>query len=209
MLGDTESFISKNQSKDIIISNNCCGSNYYRKKNIEYNNPFIWMVVPQNSIKILLTEFDKIDWYNIDMKKSTIRKNTFIIIVDNKIELHFIHHYFDPKHNELFFYKDREGSHLCSNRIWEYIIKKYFERVDLMLKTNMQPKFIIQDQWYGNDKTNMNELIKIPCKYKRIFITSENVNSSDKNCKIIKVKYKEQPEPTINKFFNEIDNFLN
>ena len=77
-----------------------------------------------------------------------------------------------------------------------------------MLKTNMQPKFIIQDQWYGNDKTNMNELIKIPCKYKRIFITSENVNSSDKNCKIIKVKYKEQPEPTINKFFNEIDNFL-
>ena len=88
MLGDTESFISKNKSKDIIISNNCCGSNYYRKKNIEYNNPFIWMVVPQNSIKILLTEFDKIDWYNIDMNKSTIRKNTFIIIVDNKIELH-------------------------------------------------------------------------------------------------------------------------
>jgi len=198
------------ESKELFIGNNCCGGNYYKLKNIKYNNPFIWMVLPYDSMYNLMLNFDKINFNNIEMKKSTIRENTFIIVIDNQVEIHYVHHEFRPDTKELTVRIDGSGRHLGNNHIWEYIWNKYEERIKDMLSTNMQPKFIIHDQDWGNNKHNIKDLIKLKCSYKRCFITTENIDFDyNKNLiKIIHVNKRTEPEPMINTYFNEINDFF-
>ena len=68
---------------------------------MKFNNPFIWMICPYDSIIYIMNNFDKIDWFNYEFEKSKLKENTFIIKVENNIEIHYVHYKFDPNANSI------------------------------------------------------------------------------------------------------------
>lgn len=201
--------IELRQSRDLIIGNNCCGGNFYQLKHIYYNNPFIWMLLPYDSIAVLMTSFDKINWASIKLTNSPVKENTFILTIDNKVNIHFVHHMFNPLYDTPTLIRDSSGSHLVSNHIWEYIINKYSERVKQMLATDMTPKFIIHDQNWGMQNTSIDALARLQSPYKRVFVTTHNIASAyPKTTKIIHTPTRTEPEAMINNYFHQIDSFL-
>ena len=197
-------------SPHLIIGNNCCGGNFYQKKGILYNNPFIWMVVPYDSMAILMTQFSSIRWEKIALRPSSLRPNTFILNVDNKIDIHYVHHEYNPNYSTPTLIKNSFGSHLASSQIWTYVVKKYVQRVKEMAETNMHPMFIVHDQVWGDQKLTIDDLIKIKCNYKRVFVTDHypQFNYDKENTKIIYSAPRLLPEPMIHKYFSEINTFL-
>ena len=201
----------------LVISNNCCGGRLYQQTNTKFNNPFIWMVSPYDSIYYTMINFDKINWNNIDFQKSNLRPNTFIIKVDNNIDLHYVHYKFDPNAKTLKVENktDKEEQwigdvYYC--KIWEFIYQKYEERTKRMLALNEEPCFLIRDECFAN--TNSKHSIKYiaycESTYKRINITTDkSITRNDDICKTIHVDKIEVPLPTILHNIKTIKAFIN
>lgn len=207
--GKTEKYTSPTQTPELYISNNCCGANFYQKKHIAYNNPFVWLIVPYDSMARLMRNFYSINWANITLVPSQIRENTFILVVDNQIELHYMHHFFDPNCSEPKFFRDPYGSHLGYDKVWEYIVDKYMSRVKTMCSICSVPKFIIHDQEWGHNTFSINDLVGVDTPFKRVFITEEKItnNYNTNLTKIISAK-RTLADAAINNFYQSIDAFF-
>lgn len=197
-----------------IISNNCCGGRMYQLAGLQYNNPFIWCVVPYDSIIYIMNNFNNIDWYDYTFEKSTLKPSTFIIKVQNKIEIHYVHHYFNALYNKVTNVKKNNGeydfgeTYYC--KIWEYLNDCYLKRIKRMKELNENPVFLIEDENYANNnsKYTIKDIANNSVNYKRIIITTDKTINNNINCKIIAVNKIENPLPTITKYFNEIKDFI-
>jgi len=155
-----------------IISNNCVGGFLYNLNKEKYKNPFIWMRITGESLKTLITQYDKIDFRNYELQKDN--KWNMYIIVDNKLKIHYSHYKFNKDYDKPTKVKDC----IMYNKIWEYVIEKYEKHISVM---NEAPVFVI-DAWEGmyNDekeqfkekstKEFLNELLKNEFQYKIIII---------------------------------------
>lgn len=187
-----------------VISNNCCGGCLYRKMNIGFNNPFIWMVIPYSSLKYILEHFYEINWKDYEILKSKYRKYTFIILVDKKIEIHYIHYIFNSQASN----KIINGTNVEWNKIWEYVVEKYEERVNRMLTINEKPVFLIRDEDFISDDTTIEDIIRLESPFKRFIITKSKLKRNDDLCRTLNLEKVDLPEPTINTYYNDIKNFL-
>lgn len=122
----------------ILISHNCLAGHLYHFIGQKYSCPFIWTVIDFNSIKILITEWDKINFDNYRLEKDD--KWNFQIVIDEKVKVQYVHYKFDSRFNTPV--KLGPGD-ICYNKIWEYIISRYEERVKRMNAENTKPIFCI------------------------------------------------------------------
>lgn len=119
----------------------------YRLSKVQFNNPFMWAVCPYRGIKHIMEHLYDINWSNISFSKSTIRKNTYVITVDNAFPIHYVHYKFNKKYYEPHVIihgsnKDDDwSSDVESDHIWDYVFEKYIERTKRMMKTNELPCF--------------------------------------------------------------------
>ena len=200
-----------------VISNNCCGGRLYQQTNQQFNNPFIWMIASYDSIYEVMNNFKNINWYNYEMDKSKLKPNTFIIRIENKIEINYVHYIFDPKADQIIQKKtfDKEEhwtGDVCYNKIWEFVNEKYLERTKRMLELNEKPCFLIRQETLGNNKIkhDLKDLAECNSNYKRIIITNDNkIKRNDEICKTILVNRIEVPEPTVKHNLSTIKNFFN
>ena len=201
-----------------VIANNCCGGRLYQETNTQFNNPFIWMVLPYDSVMYIMKNFNKINWYNYEFEKSKLRANTFIIKIENNIEIHYVHYIFSEKDSIIRQEKnhsDKEeqwSGEVFYNKIWEYINEKYLNRTERMLKTNENPCFLIKDEPYANknSKYDIKDITYCDCPFKRIIITqNKSINRNDEICKTIHISKIEDPLPTIKHNINTIKEFFN
>lgn len=158
-----------------IISNNCCAGFIYKNLiNQEYKNPFIWTLIYENDFLNLIKNYDRINFNNYTLENMYSKliedKGIFYINIDNLVKCYFIHYHFNKLYNTI----TKIKSDIKYNKIWEYIIKKYNERVLKLKKCNESPIFLIDNQ-YGCCEHIINESIKI-CNeknYKLIIITED------------------------------------
>ena len=153
-----------------IISNCCLGGHLYRTQGIPYQNPFVWSAVLAESMKTLISSFDRIEWANVVVEKCDWVKYAgtprYMLVVDNKIKIYYTHYIKDDRYdtpvvNDVdVFYKDIE----------QYIIDKYTNRLQRM---SSNPVFIILDEipHYDYTKDNIYELLHIHSSAKLIVIT--------------------------------------
>jgi hypothetical protein len=189
----------------LVLSNNCCGGRLYQQTNTKFNNPFIWAVVPYDSIVYVMGNFYKIDWYDYELEKSKLRSNTFVIRVENKIEFHYVHYKFDPTAKSItqekkFDKEEKWTGDVLYCRIWEFINQKYLERAKRMVECNDEPCFLIRDESYsnGNSKFSIKDIADNESNFKRLIITTnKTVNRNDDVCKTIHVGKIEMPLPTV------------
>lgn len=81
--------------KYVVISNNCWGSELYKKYNWEYNSPFIGLFLYSPDYLKLLKDFDNYLSYPIlFIKESKWRENIdYPLGLLNDIEVHFMHYH--------------------------------------------------------------------------------------------------------------------
>ena len=201
----------------LVFSNNCCGGRLYQKTNTIFNNPFIWMVCPYDSIVYTMNDLCSINWMKFSLKPSSLRANTFILTVDDKIELHYIHYKFDPTaihitQESKFDTEEQWTGDVYYNKIWEFVVNKYVSRVKRMTQVNELPCFLIRDESYGNTGSvnTIKDIAYNDSIYKRIIITKDmSVNRNDEICKTIHPSDIEMPEPTVRRYLNTIKDFFN
>ena len=150
-----------------LISNCCVAGYLYKIYNKQFLNPFQWCFIEPKDLILLMRKYNIINYNNIDLVKSTEHKDTYVLIVDNIIKLKFIH-YIEDK-NVVF----KKISHnVKSNKIKEYIIQKYKERLKRMFKE--KPIFIYIDNLHKSTENSAWEFIKEKTKFKRILITNNH-----------------------------------
>jgi len=168
-----------------IISNSCVGGFIYRDNiRCSYQTPFIWNLVDFESMHYLIENFRDINFKKYDIKKDA--NWSFSIVVEDKIELKYIHYKFDKNANEIL-HKDID---VYYNRIWEYIVDKYDKRVNVMLNNTSNPLFIFANGWNPpetiltyNQLNILNDLKKdnIICAVDKIYPEFTNIKQTLRN----------------------------
>ena len=200
-----------------VISNNCCGGMFYKMTHRQYNNPFIWMVCPYDSIYRMLTRFTSINWANIKLNESTMKPNTYVLTVDNQVDIHYVHYMFNPNATTLITRSNSDTpicewhSHREYCRIWEYIIDRYRSRVRRMIDCGKEPVFLLRDEDYAQHVNgySMKDLSESDSKYKRFIITTDKTcNRNDTVVKTIHPDKIERPYLTVSKYLSTFNSFM-
>lgn len=197
-----------------IISNNCCGGWFYRFHQQPFNNPFIWMVAPYDTIYNAMMHFFDINWSNITINESKKRRNTFIITVDRLLELHYVHYIFSPEYPELTIkphkiYPEYDGD-ILSDHIWEYVVETYIKRTKRMIQSGELPMFLVRDEKFAseNNKKTLHDIALAEAPFKRVIITIDKTLQIDTPlCKVIHPDAIELPRPTIEKYYKQLNEF--
>jgi len=133
----------------MLICNSCVGAYIYKLSlNKAFDNPFMWGLIDFNSMYYMIQNFENINFKNYELIKD---KNwSFSIKIDNKITIKYIHYKFEPTANKII----KKDFDVFYNKIWEYIIQKYEERLERMLNIKEKPIFILAN-WYNVSETNL------------------------------------------------------
>ena len=76
----------------MFIGNDCTGARIYQAKNKEYDNPFMWCLIPPKSFSYLYHNFNTIDFKNIELKKDG---PWYKVIIDGNVTVYYPHYRFD------------------------------------------------------------------------------------------------------------------
>lgn len=202
----------------LVIGNNCISARLYEQLKLEFNNPFIWMVLPYDSVCYLMSNWDSINFNKFEIKASKFKNNTFVLIIDGKIELHFVHYVLDKNANmplkEQKYTKDGAWwGNVRFKDIESYIKEKYITRLNRMKQCNEEPVFLLRDEVYAannNSSKTMKDVANNTSKYKRIIITRDkSITRNDSVCKTIHIDKLDTLEHTVQTYITEITGFLN
>lgn len=160
-----------------IISSTCIGGHIYKQTNQEYTNPFIWLFIDYESMKQLMLNFYKINYMNISISENENFSNTYILNIDNLINLQYIHY----KQNDLFITPVIKYNNVCVKDAKQYVIDKYMLRVEKMLNKKEPPIFVVGVNPYLSQNQIL-DLAKLQIDYPYKFIGLIN----DKNLTYLK-----------------------
>ena len=169
-----------------LISQNCLSGNLYQWFLKEkFGNPFIWSVIDFNSMKYLIENWNTIDFREYDLVKD--EKWNFSIVIDGNVKVQYVHYLFDAN-SPTIRYVSNPGN-VYWNKIWEYIVQKYEERLDVMDHCNEHPIFCI---------CNFNTI------FKDAVYTEEQLSTLEQydNVKVLRGCETLEPYPSAEIFYN-------
>ena len=122
-----------------LLSNCCLIGDLCEEKHIQYFTPFVWnsFFFFPDDIKVLIKEYDNIDFSKVELVKY---KNTkyYGLKIDDKLTVYYIH----------YLYADHEGlkrdnylKEVTGREIEKYIVDSYKRRLE-RLNVKETPKFI-------------------------------------------------------------------
>lgn len=186
-----------------IITNNCLGGFIYKDiLKTEYRNPFIWTLFDPDEYIDFIDKFDEINFNNYEITKVGDKlSNNFIIVIDGKYHIKFIHYNFKADASTPYI----KGVDVYYNRIWEYIIDKYIKRLKRM-KNEKNTIFIFYEP---NLKCNKLSLLPQIAKKRKCLAFTNELQSSE-NLKVYPIeKTWSSPPPVVQKYTKEILEFIN
>ena len=181
-----------------IICNNCGGADCYNLCNQQFNNPFIWSCIFANDMIELIKNYKNINFKNIDLirlSKETVIKNNYNeymeskkvcgIKIDNIFTVYYTHYIYDYR----FTIPTIKGPDILYFRNFEYVYKKYKERLDRMLMLKEKPSFlIIAYKRHGWSDEELKKIISLDTEYNIVIITDKMFGSKNENIHIINIK---------------------
>lgn len=135
-----------------IVSNSCVGS-YLTTQcfNQEFINPFTWNIIDFHSYKILLTEYDSIDFSKVRLEP-TADGSKFYAIIDDRVRILYEHYIKDAKQKNIL----TESNNVTWCNIEDYILSKYTARLKM---TGVTPVFVFGSTFADNDAGAKEDLI--------------------------------------------------
>lgn len=118
--------------------------------NVPYNNPFMWCAMRYDDIAAIIRNWGNINWDNIDLNPANLlpveyklfdvsRRKSYYISVDNKFNICYVHYRQSTTHSK----PCVQGVDVYYNKIWEYVVDKYRDRVSRMQLNNERPVFYL------------------------------------------------------------------
>jgi len=184
-----------------IITNNCLGGYIYRDVlRTQYENPFVWCFI--EPYFDFIQDYPNIDFKNYELKRiETDSLKRFKIVINEKYELKFWHYWFD---------KNATVPVVCDsdvkyNKIWEYVVTKYEERLKRM-NTSEQPIFM----FYGNELSQKSfEILKKKSLTNKVLVFNNNFSYENTNMKCFPIDEKwKDPKYVVKKYHKEIKDFV-
>ena len=161
-----------------LIGNFCIPAFLYRDYfKVNYQNPLMWTTIDPMNMRILIQEYDSIDFskYEIDLIHNNKGDDITgikspIVRFDNKFDAVYCHYFtHSPKHSNNPTIKN--GVNVFSNEIVDYTKNHIDSRVKRMKEAG-SPIFIINAPLYNTRKWNkkvITELMQIPSDYKFVY----------------------------------------
>lgn len=177
-----------------IISNDCTAGFIYREINEEFKNPFIWTSIDIDNFIKLIENYDTLNFNNISIKlelntsKISVQNEKYpIITIDNKVDIHYFHHFQkEGIHSEL----NTEERYIYDEDIINYVKQIYFSRISRMTES---PIFIWSNfeeySWYNSK--DIEKLKNVSTKYKLIIYSNSSIKNFSKDILIIKKPFSE------------------
>ena len=177
-----------------IISNDCTAGFIYREINEEFKNPFIWTSIDIDNFIKLIENYDTLNFNNISIKlelntsKISVQNEKYpIITIDNKVDIHYFHHFQkEGTHSEL----NTEERYIYDEDIINYVKQIYFSRISRMTES---PIFIWSNfeeySWYNSK--DIEKLKNVSTKYKLIIYSNSSIKNFSKDILIIKKPFSE------------------
>jgi hypothetical protein len=195
-----------------VIGNNCCAAYLYQKIGVQFNHPFVWMVLSNLSIYNLLEHWYDIDWTNINLRESSERAGTYILNVDGLVDIHYVHYRLNLNKPTLEVMRPKNsheavGSHIEWNQIYKYVVSKYISRTARMLKLSEPPCFLIKQESYANNNmmVDLSSIAQHQSNFKRYIITTDtNLENDPQRTRIQCVNHIGMPIETVNQYYNDI-----
>lgn len=152
---------------------NCCISSYLlRLYGYGNTNPFAWIYLDFESFYRLLTEWDSINWMSLYVASIPHPHNNgqkaFELTIGQKVKLTFIHILPDPNCTV----PTRRGADIYCSKPYDYIIKKYAERLGTMLNAKQLPMFVHEWEHLDYNESAFQKLLDTDLKYKVVAITN-------------------------------------
>jgi len=171
-----------------IISHNCTNGRIYQMKGLKYENPFVWCIIPPQDFLYLYNNYGVLNFRKIEIEKEG---DDYKVVVDGKINVYYVHYKHDETAEKPI---KRTPIDVYYNKIEDYIIEKYFNRLERMKD---KPIFIVTDRIFPKkQKFNMSteDLLKYVDKEDCIVVTCDRniigknvVYSRDKNIDPIEI----------------------
>ena len=175
-----------------LITNCCIGGDYYNEMKLEYNNPFIWVIIKPNDMIQLIGNFNKLNFNNIKLLSSEFsneKRQCFKLNIDNLVDIHYPHYLKNEYYKEIQYGSTDTSVDVLYYKIEDYIIETYKRRLNRMLINKEIPQFLILgdregynwdlEQIYKLDKISGEKIclisqIKLPTPLKNVYYINYN-----------------------------------
>ena len=193
-----------------LIGNNCTSAQVYVQKNKQFNNPFMWVIIEDESFLKLIKDFDKIDFTKRELTRARIKtvknRDVYAIRIDGKLTITFPHHVKDEK------YKtpqrcesDFTGWDVRYFDMDNYILEKYDARVRRMLGSKEEPMFLLDTSISSKKTDSIFENLKGKKKLMCVFMNNYKPKTDIKRINIGKASTPTRAKKIIEELGDYID----
>lgn len=133
-----------------IVSNNCLGGELYRYFNKNFDNPFIWNIIPKQDFDRLIKNWKDLDLLNFDIVPIETGNGNFYFdfILDGNINVYFVHHLFNYELNKSSQIKRVYGSDYLGGyeTVLNLVEKNWIERTKRFMNLKLPPIFLYYER---------------------------------------------------------------
>lgn len=193
-----------------LIGNNCTSAQVYVQKNKQFNNPFMWVIIEDESFLKLITDFDRIDFTKRELTRARIKtvknRDVYAIRIDGKLTITFPHHvkdenYKTPQRCE----SDFTGWDVRYFDMDNYILEKYDARVRRMLDSKEEPMFLLDTSISSKKTDSIFENLKGKKKLMCVFMNNYKPKTDIKRINIGKASTPTRAKKIIEELGDYID----
>lgn len=195
------------------IITNCCLGGFITRDVLheQFSNPFVWVWMTTNDVCNIVHNYSSLDFRKFIIRPhdgQLVENCCFDIIVDNQITLVYSHYQFNSNYPNEFI--DRTRNIVISDHIWEYVVKKYVERVKRMEILNEQPVFLICDNRNGCGTFTTEQVNDLSqhSKYKIVFCSEIDYSDKANQMFYFVKKHGNLLNEIISEYGDDIKNFL-
>ena len=145
-----------------IIPTDCVGGHLYKYLKQPHNHPFFWCVIEPLDMLNLINNWETLNFNNITIELSSkwnewsTAKNTFDIIIDNSIRVHYVHNKLSMKDNVIRIH----GGDTYYRYAYKLTYENYIRRLQRM-RLEKKPTFLIcENKSFGYTADTLSKICK-------------------------------------------------
>lgn len=159
-----------------VICNSCVGSRLYELKKEQFNNPFMWNVIPYRDFHNLIANYDNINFnkYEVSIFQQSQNNRVAQAIFDSQVKTYYIHYHQD----ENFKTPTRKSIDIYSDDIISYTTDAINRRVQRMNQSSECLIFLFEtrnrNRYNGiYTESDIIDFINIKTPYTKILLVNQ------------------------------------
>ena len=158
-----------------VICNSCVGSRLYELKSEQFNNPFMWNVIPYSDFHNLIAGYDDINFnnYEVSLFQQSEDNQVAQTIFDSRVKTYYIHYHQDARYKQ----PTRKSIDIFSDDIISYTTDA-IERRLIRMQSAGRPIFLFEtrnrNRYNGiYTESDILDFINIKTPYTKVLLVNQ------------------------------------